>query len=571
MLRFGGFVFAALALLLSNQAAAQSASPRCLPESDYAARLTAALESLHITQVQAVSDEINQRCAAARTQGMLVLLDAATLFDFIHRRTGVEAAHQAFSRLLQQDFSQLSWPQQVACYHLMALYSLHTGEYKQALSISHILTSELLPGALDANEDIAAISLAIADSHYEIEFYQSVRELLLPLLGHSAPHIRVRAASLLWHVPQTQRQLDDVLAVLNDYRTLPDTLVRLHATEALIRQAIEENEQAKAQALFEDAYQLADTLNARAVLIRLYLLETKTRSSTPVVGQLLAFSSQQLSIKEQLPVLELDIEQATAEQNWQQAAVKLQQAVNLNTEIARNNALAREYASFQLVSQARELEQARQQSRLQALAAAQQNQQRVIYLLALISAILALLVLTLLFMKKRKAAVHFEKLANTDGLTQVLNRRAIQQFAEQVATRSQQLNQPFVVALADIDHFKSINDTYGHDAGDSVLTEFARRTNALIRQQDRLGRWGGEEWLIVMTDTGLDAISGLFKRMQEEIRSIDAGEHHLTVTFSMGAVAGDGGQSIEALVQAADDLLYQAKHSGRNRLCKAND
>ena len=142
MLRFGGFVFAALALLLSNQAAAQSASPRCLPESDYAARLTAALESLHITQVQAVSDEINQRCAAVRTQGMLVLLDAATLFEFIHRRTGVEAAHQAFSRLLQQDFSQLSWPQQVACYHLMALYSLHTGEYKQALSISHILTSE---------------------------------------------------------------------------------------------------------------------------------------------------------------------------------------------------------------------------------------------------------------------------------------------------------------------------------------------------------------------------------------------------------------------------------------------
>ena len=100
----------------------------------------------------------------------------------------------------------------------------------------------------------------------------------------------------------------------------------------------------------------------------------------------MAFSANQLSLKEQLPVLELEVERATVSQNWQQATATLQQALALNQELARNNALAREYAGFQMVSQARELEQARQQSRLQALAAEQQNQQRLIYLLALVSA-----------------------------------------------------------------------------------------------------------------------------------------------------------------------------------------
>ncbi len=571
MLRIGGLVFAALALLLSNHAAARATTSRCLTASEYASRLIVALDTLHLSQVQAISSDITQHCANSQSPGTDVVADAATLFTFIHRRTNADSAQRAFNRLLQQDFSSLPHRQQTAYYHLMALYSLHTGEYKQALSISHIITTELLPAARTAADDMAAINLAIADIHYEIEFYQSVRELLLPLLTHPARYVRVRAASLLWHIPQTQHQLEDTLAVLNDYSAQPKTLVKLHALEALIHQALDEDDQPAAQALLEAAYLLADALDAKAALIRLYLRDAESRPSPHAAEQLLAFSAKQLSLKEQLPVLKLEVDEATAKQDWQQATETLQQAVALNKELARNNALAREYAGFQMVSQARELEQARQQSRLQALAVEQQNQQRLIYLLALVSAILALAILTLLFVKKRKAAVHFEKLANTDGLTQVLNRRAIQLFAKQVADRSKQLRQPFVVALADIDHFKAINDTYGHDAGDIVLTEFARRTNALIRQQDRLGRWGGEEWLIIMTNTRLDAVDGLFTRMQQEIREITAGEHKLTVTFSMGAVAGSGEQSVEALVQAADELLYQAKHSGRNRLCKGRD
>ena len=165
----------------------------------------------------------------------------------------------------------------------------------------------------------------------------------------------MRAASLLWHVPQTQRQLEDILTAVEGYTTLPDTLTKLNATETLLRQSLENNQQSDAQDLLEDAHQLASRLDATAVLIRLYLLEANTFSSPQAVAQLLNLSPAQFSLKEQLPVLQLDIDRATAAQAWQPAAEKLTQAVALNAELARNNALAREYAGFQLVEQARSL------------------------------------------------------------------------------------------------------------------------------------------------------------------------------------------------------------------------
>jgi len=196
LLRFGCFVFAALALL-NNQAAAQATNSQCLSALQFASKLTAALDSLHLSEVQAINTDIAQHCASTLSPDIEVIADAATLFTFIHRRNNGDSAQQAFNRLLLRDFTSLPRRQQAAYYHLMALYSLHTGEYKQALSISHIISTELLPAAVNAADDMAAINLAVADIHYEIEFYQSVRELLLPLLTHPAHYIRVRAASLL--------------------------------------------------------------------------------------------------------------------------------------------------------------------------------------------------------------------------------------------------------------------------------------------------------------------------------------------------------------------------------------
>ena len=107
MLRIGGLVFAALALLLSNHAAARATTSRCLTASEYASRLIVALDPLHLSHVQAISSDITQHCANSQSPGTDVVADAATLFTFIHRRTNADSAQRAFNRLLQQDFSSL--------------------------------------------------------------------------------------------------------------------------------------------------------------------------------------------------------------------------------------------------------------------------------------------------------------------------------------------------------------------------------------------------------------------------------------------------------------------------------
>lgn len=507
--------------------------------------------------------ELLSSCEAPLNSRYARVADAASVYISLFKPE--HNATEAQARLLAQDFSPLSVTEQAFYFQLLARYSLQNGKTKQALSLTHLLTSDLLNSL--PPEESAALQLAIATIHFDIEFYQSVRELLTPLLDNPALAVRMRAAILLWYIPQNQQQLLQSLAVIQQYEQLPNTLLKVSALEVLARQASTLGDKKAAERLLSDALSLAQALGASSREIDLKLMAAELFSIEAPRESITALPMDTLSTDQQLAITEREIAYATQLQEWQRASDLHSQAVKLREIIDRNKALAREYASFQLVEQARQLEQAQQQSRLQALAVEKQKQQRLIYILALISAVLSLAVLTLLFFKKRKAADHFEKLANTDGLTQVLNRRAIQQFAELTHARSKQLKQPFVVAIADIDHFKSINDTYGHDAGDVVLTEFARRTNALIRQQDRLGRWGGEEWLIIMTNTQLEAVKGLFTRMQSEVNLIAAGEHQLTITFSMGAVAGNGEQSVESLIHAADALLYQAKHNGRNQLC----
>ncbi len=149
----------------------------------------------------------------------------------------------------------------------------------------------------------------------------------------------------------------------------------------------------------------------------------------------------------------------------------------------------------------------------------------------------------------------------------MLNRRAVQEYAEQVRNEFAQTNKPFVLALADIDHFKSVNDTYGHDAGDIVLTTFAERAKLLIRQHDAVGRWGGEEWLFVLPATELSATNGLFERLRKAVAEIDIGTQTLNITFSMGAVQADGQTDVTSLINQADELLYKAKRNGRDQLC----
>ena len=175
----------------------------------------------------------------------------------------------------------------------------------------------------------------------------------------------------------------------------------------------------------------------------------------------------------------------------------------------------------------------------------------------------------------REARAQMEFLAMHDSLTGLFNRRAIQEFAEAELKRATRTSAPISVLLMDLDHFKSVNDQHGHTAGDQALRLFAEILQESIRLYDRIGRWGGEEFLCVMPNTP----PGTAVQAAERIRSavVDAslalpGGETLGLSVSIG-VAGvlktDELLKVDKLVSASDEALYRAKHEGRNRICLA--
>jgi diguanylate cyclase (GGDEF)-like protein len=157
--------------------------------------------------------------------------------------------------------------------------------------------------------------------------------------------------------------------------------------------------------------------------------------------------------------------------------------------------------------------------------------------------------------------------ATHDGLTGLLNRNSILDKLAEEISRSMRQDEPVAVLMADLDRFKLVNDTYGHLAGDAVLREAARRLKAASRSYDAVGRYGGEEFLVVLP--GCDGAQAMkqCERLREAIASepfpIEGGS--LTVTCSLGVASTDRTPSAR-LVHCADEALYQAKSGGRNRM-----
>ncbi len=158
--------------------------------------------------------------------------------------------------------------------------------------------------------------------------------------------------------------------------------------------------------------------------------------------------------------------------------------------------------------------------------------------------------------------------ATRDGLTGLLNRTAIIDGLEEELARSARRKTGLGVLVVDLDHFKRINDTWGHLAGDAVLRESAARMAEVVRAYDRVGRYGGEEFLVVLPDCTQDAVLEVGERIRAamEAEPILADGHTVAVTASIGASWVRGRAASDALVREADDALYTAKRSGRNRV-----
>ncbi|WP_377288361.1 PleD family two-component system response regulator [Rhizobium sp. SG2393] len=166
------------------------------------------------------------------------------------------------------------------------------------------------------------------------------------------------------------------------------------------------------------------------------------------------------------------------------------------------------------------------------------------------------------------------ELAVTDGLTGLHNRRYLDNHLKLLIDRAVARGRELSLCITDIDRFKSVNDTYGHDVGDAVIREFARRIRSTVRGADLACRYGGEEFVVVMPDTTRETAESVAERLRFIVESIPftipGGEGPLSITASLGiASLVPGEDTPETLVRRADRALYEAKNSGRNRVVAA--
>jgi len=165
-----------------------------------------------------------------------------------------------------------------------------------------------------------------------------------------------------------------------------------------------------------------------------------------------------------------------------------------------------------------------------------------------------------------------QRVARVDPLTGLYNRRAFEEVVEPLLASAERYRTPVSLILLDLDHFKTINDRFGHHVGDAVLRAVANVMRDTVRKDDILARWGGEEFILLLPETGRDQALNLAERLRQAVASVhpeaDVAVINDHVTASLGLFTSEGShQLLDELVRNADACLYQAKESGRNRVC----
>lgn len=159
-----------------------------------------------------------------------------------------------------------------------------------------------------------------------------------------------------------------------------------------------------------------------------------------------------------------------------------------------------------------------------------------------------------------------QTLSHTDELTGLLNRRAFIERAERALQLQQYAPKDLALLMLDIDHFKTINDQFGHDAGDQALRQLGLMLRQSGRQSDCIARFGGEEFILLLPETDRQAAVCLAERLRRQVHAIWVGERHLTISLGISTLGAGQTASFAWLFKQADLALYQAKHAGRDQL-----
>ena len=165
-------------------------------------------------------------------------------------------------------------------------------------------------------------------------------------------------------------------------------------------------------------------------------------------------------------------------------------------------------------------------------------------------------------------AEDMSRLAITDPLTHIMNRRGITMGLLEAMAQAERYNTPLTVAMIDIDHFKQVNDEFGHKAGDRVLADLAAILADSLRMPDKVGRYGGEEFLIVLPHTNLTQGRKIAERIRAAVGvgRFSVGAKNAKLTVSIGLTQFQKGEDLEQLQSRADQALYEAKGGGRNQV-----
>ncbi len=176
-----------------------------------------------------------------------------------------------------------------------------------------------------------------------------------------------------------------------------------------------------------------------------------------------------------------------------------------------------------------------------------------------------------LSMTSERLQADLDRIATIDPLTGAYNRRAFMNHAERELLRAQRSGSPLTLLLLDLDRFKRVNDTFGHLAGDALLRRFSEIVTARLRRTDLFGRYGGEEFCLLLPDTDLTGAASLAEALRREVatRPLPYQGHEIAASVSIGIAACRSGEDLDAALAAADQALYRAKRSGRNQVMVA--
>ncbi len=175
--------------------------------------------------------------------------------------------------------------------------------------------------------------------------------------------------------------------------------------------------------------------------------------------------------------------------------------------------------------------------------------------------------LILILIRSREGRVRAQSDARTDAMTGIANRRALQEALQRLLGDRRRHSKEQGVLMIDVDRFKAVNDEFGHDGGDVVLHEIVSRINRCLRANDQIGRWGGEEFVVLLPNTGVDGVAVVAERIRTAVAELPIAINRINrieVTVSIGAAMATTEDDIDSVIMHADDALYAAKHAGRN-------